>query len=110
MAEPVDLTWSALTCDVMSQKTHRLTRVLQHAVGTVKPGEMMALVGPSGAGLPWPVQYAPLLCLSQHAHRLLLILAGKSTLLDILAMRKSTGTLAGHVSLTPRSRISCATA
>ncbi len=86
-----------------------LTKQILHPTsGYVVPGEMMALVGPSGAGAccsPYVllVLYAGvfLTCqqevqLSQNEHMRQDSCAGKSTLLDILSQRKG-GKVSGQV-------------
>lgn len=45
-----DLMWSGLACDVLNKQTLKPKTVLFNASGSVNPGEMLALVGPSGAG------------------------------------------------------------
>ena len=49
-AAPVELSWADLTCDVLNVQTMQPKRVLHGASGCIKPGELVALVGPSGAG------------------------------------------------------------
>ena len=51
-AAPLELSWQDLTCDVLSTQTLKPKRVLHQASGFIKPGELVALVGPSGAGMP----------------------------------------------------------
>jgi ABC-type multidrug transport system fused ATPase/permease subunit len=50
VAYPADLSWNNLTCYVKDPKTLQKKQILQPSSGVVAPGEMVALVGPSGAG------------------------------------------------------------
>lgn len=52
MPEPAELTWTDLTYCVKAGNPPRPKTVLQKCSGTLKPGESVALMGPSGAGKP----------------------------------------------------------
>lgn len=52
VAFPADLSWNNLTCSVKDPKNLTTKQILQPSSGVVAPGEMVALVGPSGAGAP----------------------------------------------------------
>ncbi|WVR04242.1 hypothetical protein IAU60_001242 [Kwoniella sp. DSM 27419] len=69
---PATLHFNNLTYDLPSGK-----RILSHITGTVRPGELMAIMGASGAG--------------------------KSTLLDILARKAKTGSVSGEMYVNGRS-------
>ena len=66
---PCDLFWSQLGCSVLDTATHRSKTVLHGNFGAVVPGEMCALVGPSGAGIVfacmktvWAIAAGPSAC------------------------------------------------
>ncbi|WVQ97528.1 hypothetical protein IAU59_004642 [Kwoniella sp. CBS 9459] len=69
---PATLHFNNLTYDLPSGK-----RILSHITGTVRPGELLAIMGASGAG--------------------------KSTLLDILARKAKTGAVSGEMYVNGRS-------
>ena len=50
LTTPCDLSWDELSCSVLDSATHRQKDVLQSNAGSALPGEVVALVGPSGAG------------------------------------------------------------
>lgn len=63
---PCDLAWSNLGCTVLDTATHRQKAVLHNNAGSVVPGEMCALVGPSGAG-EYPSQHCNAKSENQHS-------------------------------------------
>ena len=58
-AAPIELSWADLTCDVLNVQTMQPKRVLHGASGAIRPGELAALVGPSGAGARPQCRRAP---------------------------------------------------
>lgn len=51
VAIAVDLAWRHLAISVTDPDTHTVKQILHPSSGIVVPGEMCALVGPSGAGM-----------------------------------------------------------
>eukprot|EP00126_Sphaerothecum_destruens_P012373 Sdes_comp21223_c0_seq1m19876 len=82
--DPITITFEDLNYSVSSkvgkifQKKIVTKELLKGVTGSIKPGEMTALMGPSGAG--------------------------KSTLLDVIAGRKSTGTITGSLLFNGKER------
>jgi ABC-type multidrug transport system ATPase subunit len=71
--KPVTLTFTDICYDVTASKGKDKLRLLNNANGVFEAGRMLALMGSSGAG--------------------------KTTLMDVIALRKTTGTIQGDVRL-----------
>lgn len=71
--KPVTLTFENVCYDVKSSKGNETLRLLHNVDGAFRSGRMCALMGSSGAG--------------------------KTTLMDVIAMRKTTGTVKGDIRL-----------
>ena len=77
MEDPVTITMEELSYSVtLKDKTQK--ELLKDVTGSIKPGQMTALMGPSGAG--------------------------KSTLLDVIAGRKQVGTITGDLLFNGKER------
>lgn len=85
-------TWEALSYTVPVSGGQR--KLLNDVYGYVKPGTLTALMGASGAGTFFLV-----LCLLLYGLCVLIEVGmlGKTTLLDVLAMRKNIGVISGDV-------------
>lgn len=70
---PVDLSFDKLTYEVTASTSKEKLRLLNEVSGVFKAGRMCALMGSSGAG--------------------------KTTLMDVIAMRKTSGTITGAIEL-----------
>mmetsp|Transcript_3324 Transcript_3324/g.5465 ORF Transcript_3324/g.5465 Transcript_3324/m.5465 type:complete len:1454 (+) Transcript_3324:67-4428(+) len=70
---PVDLSFEKLTYEVTASTSKEKLRLLNEVSGVFKAGRMCALMGSSGAG--------------------------KTTLMDVIAMRKTSGTITGNIEL-----------
>lgn len=116
VAIAVDLAWRHLAISVTDPDTHTVKQILHPSSGIVVPGEMCALVGPSGAGeLALPTMCKSRLFLLAQTYfvgcnafykmhfpasqrlNVITLTAGKSTLLDILADYKKTGKVEGKI-------------
>ncbi|KJE93071.1 hypothetical protein CAOG_009727 [Capsaspora owczarzaki ATCC 30864] len=75
---PTDVYFENITLDYVDPKTQESNRVLHNLTGYIAPGTMTALLGSSGAG--------------------------KSTMLDVLSMRKNTGNVEGRVLINGHER------
>lgn len=79
---PVDLTFDKLIYEVKASTSDETLRLLNEVSGVFRAGRMCALMGSSGAG--------------------------KTTLMDVIAIRKTSGTITGEIKLNgfPQERVS----
>jgi len=101
---PVDLSFDNLVYEVTASTSKDKLRLLNEVSGVFKAGRMCALMGSSGGRGPLRfVIVIDFLCCNlltlNIVSSLCMISAGKTTLMDVIAMRKTSGETTGKVEL-----------
>ena len=78
--------------------------ILDKVNGAVYPGEVLAIMGPSGFVNQRSARIRTHVCAAACITRLLCCSSGKTTLLDLLANRVSSGKIEGNILINGRPR------
>ena len=91
----VDLSFDKLVYEVDASTTNEKLRLLNEVSGVFKAGRMCALMGSSGGMFLLAIYIEIFHFLSIRPFHL----AGKTTLMDVIAMRKNSGSITGSIEL-----------